>query len=260
MGYLFFDESIHTRGDFILGAWVYCESDPAPAVDAALLASGLRPGIDEFKSGDRMADQPSFQKLRESLWDALFGSPNRVGLVVIPSKARPRLGVEALVALKKFVTANGLASESLSAFMDEGLFTSVERAEREALALGLFPRVAIRVEQDSRTVPGLQLADMVAHASSTLLLARMGLVTKTVKARPMSGFSPNEDLELAYTLRAGLRFTFFHRPKPEFDPGTRPDSWVEVADYGLHLSDDVPDDLRGAVIECFGRAWHGCIR
>jgi hypothetical protein len=58
MGYFYFDESIHQRGDFILGAWVYSNDDLSPQVLHAIEVTGLIPGVDEFKSGRRMDREP----------------------------------------------------------------------------------------------------------------------------------------------------------------------------------------------------------
>ena len=39
---------------------------------------------------------------------------------------------------------------------------------------------SLHFEQDSVTVLGLQIADLVAHARATILLARLGLTEKTI--------------------------------------------------------------------------------
>lgn len=54
MSSFYFDESIHHQANFILGAFVYSDVDLDADVAEALEQSGLRPGIDEFKSGSSL--------------------------------------------------------------------------------------------------------------------------------------------------------------------------------------------------------------
>ena len=51
MGFFYFDESVHPKGKFALGAFAYSESSLEQPVADALRRSGLNPYIDEFKSG-----------------------------------------------------------------------------------------------------------------------------------------------------------------------------------------------------------------
>ena len=59
MVFFYFDESIHPRGKFSLGAFVYADSLDGE-VASALLQAGLTPRIDEFNSSvqpDRSDDE-----------------------------------------------------------------------------------------------------------------------------------------------------------------------------------------------------------
>lgn len=51
MGCFYFDESRHTKANFILGAFAYSEIALEGDVAEALRQSRLEPGVEEFKSG-----------------------------------------------------------------------------------------------------------------------------------------------------------------------------------------------------------------
>ena len=53
----YFDESIQTKAQFIVGAYVYCP-DAETAVSNAIKRVGLHAGVDEFKSSARMSEHP----------------------------------------------------------------------------------------------------------------------------------------------------------------------------------------------------------
>src|SRR5262245_22427275 len=99
----FFDESIHERGGFVLGAYVY-GPDPTVAVDTALRAAGLRPGKDEFKSSAKMSEHPEQQVLRTELRRVLWDYSCAV--VIVPATERHSLGREALLGLDRVCRAN----------------------------------------------------------------------------------------------------------------------------------------------------------
>src|SRR6266704_4456952 len=102
----YFDESIHPRGGFILGAYVF-GPDPTEGVNAALAAVDLDPDRDEFKSSTKMIQHPEQQALRRELQNILH--PHyRYAVVVVPYQERESLGTEALSGLAKICRANGL--------------------------------------------------------------------------------------------------------------------------------------------------------
>jgi hypothetical protein len=261
MGYFFFDESLHRRGGFILGAYVYCPSSPAPAVDEALSASGLTPGIDEYKSGASMLSDVGRRQLREALYDVLHGRRCRIGVMVHPFNERQSLGPEALQGLSFILKKNQLDRRRHRVWLDEGLFGRSPDALEQASKLGLDSSCELHFEQDSRKIAGLQLADLTAHALATMLLAELGLVSKLVKAGPDSGYDPDIDLELEFELWARLRYLFFQGetgPLPE-DPPESSLWWSDVASYGLHVSAACSKLLREAALARFGRNYLGCI-
>ncbi|WP_150123965.1 hypothetical protein [Methyloversatilis sp. RAC08] len=109
MGHFYFDETIQERGGFIIGAFVYSTNDVTPEVYSAIEKVGLRPGVDEFKSGTRMDRSPKQAELRSRLMEIL--SNTRVGIVVVPTTERALLGHHALLGLRKILSANGLADK-----------------------------------------------------------------------------------------------------------------------------------------------------
>ena len=256
MAFFFFDESIHPDAGFALGAFVCFEDDPTELIASCLTRAGLRPAVDEYKSGARMDRYPAQARAREELRGAVERC--KIGVVVTPAAHRADMGRQALSGLKKFVDANQLTGEH-HVFLDEGLVPN--RAAAESLADGFGLRSCVlHVEQDSVVVLGIQVADLVAHTCSTMLKAQMGLVTKQVKAGENSGYDPNDDMDLSFMLWAGLRWQFFAAPpvppeqwKDEFD-------WqVDVESRGLFVAESCGTVLREAALERFGRMYLGCI-
>jgi len=252
----YFDESIHERGGFIVGAYVY-GADPDSHITHALLKCGLRPGIDEFKSSARMAQHPQQVALREELRDVLCRN-FLIGVLVMPSAERRGLGREALLGFRKIATANRLTKKGLRAFFDQGVFSSCEEAKELAMMVGAGDICEVHAEQDSREIKGLQLADLVAHTCAIMLLETLGLVSKQVKAGPDSGYDPDLELDLGFELWAGIRYLFFNGGLPERVESNE-DMVVDVAHYGLHVAAACSQQLREAATQRFGECYLGCI-
>jgi hypothetical protein len=252
----YFDESIHDRGEFILGAYVY-GPDPDSVIAEALRTSGLQPDIHEFKSSARMSDHPEQAALRDALRAVIAGS-YRIGVLVLPTSARLDLGREALQGLDKIVRANGLESVTPQVFLDQGIFSSANQALELANRIGVSKICEVHPEQDSRHVKGIQLADLVAHTCSTMLLETLGLVTKQVKAGPNSGYDPELELDIGFELWAGIRYQFFSGGLSQ-PIETDEDMMVDVASYGLHIASSSGKDLTEAAMRRFGKCYLGCI-
>jgi hypothetical protein len=62
---IFFDESIHARGNFIVLAAVCATQKDIESAHAALIDFGFRPGFDEFKSSMKMKGDERAQGLRD---------------------------------------------------------------------------------------------------------------------------------------------------------------------------------------------------
>ena len=257
MGFFYFDESIQQRAGFISGAFVYSETGLTAAVFKAISDAGLEPRVDEFKSGARMDRRPDQVKARTGLRRILQNL--RIGLTVVPVSARRTLGTEALVALEKIILANGLVTSRHKVYFDEGISVDPD------MIAGLGARVgvpcAVFINQDSKLVGGIQVADLAAHMMGVMLLAHLGCLKKMVKAGKNSGYDPDLDINLGFELWADLRHSFFTSGQPisksEDDPlGV---STVNVADHGLHIATSCDEALRVAVVERFGTCYLGCI-
>jgi hypothetical protein len=256
MIHFYFDESIHERGGFIVGAYV-CGPDADPVVARALRACGMEPGVDEFKSSARMTGHPEQVALRSELQRLLRGY--RLGVLVVPSTARASLGEEALRGLAQIARLNSLTAAGLVAWFDEGTFVSINQALKLSAELKINEYCELRAEQDSRIVKGIQLADLVAHTCGTMLLETLGLVTKQVKAGHESGYDPEMELELGFELWAGLRYQFFHAGPVTGQEEPYEGTLMNVGLHGLHIAETCSGQLRSAAEKRFGQCYLGCI-
>ena len=119
MSYFYFDETIQERGQFIIGAFVCSVNDISAEVFSALEKVGLRPKVDEFKSGVRMDRNPEQQNLRAHLSKLLQST--KIGVVVLPLTQRSLLGNEAIFALEKLLVANQMDQGVNEVFLDQGI-------------------------------------------------------------------------------------------------------------------------------------------
>jgi hypothetical protein len=259
MGKFYFDESIHPRGKFMLGAFVYSEESLDQPVAEALLKSGLRPRVDEFKSRARM-DQSARQKQARALLLSVVHDRCRIGVVVTPPCPHDILGSEGMRGLNKILSTNTFRTTPHDVFFDEGIFSGTSAGARVADAFCASQACSFHFEQDSREVLGLQVADLTAHTCATMLLAQLGLVNKKVKAGHNSGYDPDLDMELEFELWASVRWNFFAAAPPH------PDTWksqldfqVDVASRGLHIAETCDEGVRSAALARFGSMYVGCI-
>ena len=256
MGFFYFDESIQEKGGFIVGAFAFSQTDLTPAVFRALAEAGLRPGIEEFKSGALIVAHPKQTGVREALRGLL--SRIRIGTIVLPTSERKNLGTEAIAGLTKIIHANSLVKGPHRVYIDEGIV--VEHASLTTLRESVATPCEVLVNQDSRIIGGIQLADLAAHSMGIMLLEHQGHITKMVKAGENSGYDPGLDIELGFELWASLRYAFFKAPKPI--PGAEDslgDAMFDVENYGLYVSETCNEELRKAAIERFGKCYLGCI-
>jgi hypothetical protein len=255
MGFFYFDESIHERAGFILGAYVYSAEDISPLVNDCLISLGLRPGEDEFKSSSLMIEDERQRKLRDMLKQLLKNV--KIGLVVVPSMEREDLGVEALRGLKKISDANGLTSQHQEVYFDEGIIFKNQIETIRDFDLDTF--CSLFFDKDSRKIGGLQLADLVAHTLSVMLLETLGFVKKTVKVGHNSGYDPDLDVELGFELWASIRYSFFTQDKIDLEADPIEGITLETKPYAVHTSSSCTSALCEAVQERFGTMYIGCI-
>jgi hypothetical protein len=142
MGFFYFDESIHQRGKFALGSFVYSETSLDSPVAKALLESGLVPGVNEFKSGARMDRDPRQARSRELLREVIYEQCG-IGVVVAPDAPRELLGFEASLGLTKILSTIKFRSKTHDVFFDKGISGMRLRASSRQLKSPLLARPAI---------------------------------------------------------------------------------------------------------------------
>jgi hypothetical protein len=258
VGVFYFDESMHARGQFVLGAFVYSEQPLDAEVSRSLRHVGLRPGIDEYKSGLRADRNPEQVKLRGLLRRLFVHHEVRLGLVVSPLGDPPGFAADALLCLSKLATSNQFESDRHEAYFDEGVFQPPSRADRLRQATRLADTIVLHPSNDSRIVGGIQAADLAAHTMATMLLEQLGHVSKNVKAGANSGYDPDLELELGFELWASLRYSFFKRSFPAAE-GEAPNPVLDVASCGLFVSARCDETLAEAVHSRFDKVYLGCI-
>lgn len=257
VGHFYFDETIQERGGFIIGAFVNAPNDVTPKIYSAIEQVGIRPRVNEFKSGARMDRNPKQAELRSHIMETL--RKTRIGIIVAPVEERALLGHHALLGLRKILSANGLAHKPHSVFFDEGI--ALDRDSNNDLLGEVGALCEVHQSQDSKLVGGIQLADLAAHFLGGMLLENLGLLTKMVRAGENSGYDPDLEIELGFELWASLRYQLFKAPQPY---RATPDDPVgnlvfDVDNYGLHISDNCSKPLREAALKCFGSCYLGCI-
>lgn len=258
MGYFYFDESIHTRGGFIIGAFVYSQEDLTDDVFRALREVGLVPTQDEFKSHRIMNKDSRCQALRDRLKALL--QRTKVGLVVLPIDSRGYLVSEALIGLEKILLANFTGSQKHCVYFDEGI--RFERCESIERSLDKRHNCTVFVEQDSRVIGGLQLADLAAHCLSIMLLEALGVISKTVKTEDYSGYDPDLDITIGFELWATLRYCFFKGQGPtieELEANPVDSLMFDTGSYALYVSQYCSAELRTASEARFSKVYLGCI-
>lgn len=256
MGFLYFDESIRTNGGFIIGALVVSGTDLSPSIRERWRALGLNPDTDEYKSSSIKRTDPISRLQRAFLIEQIQRC--RVGLTICAADKRRVLGDHGVSLVKQLWDRGHLRGGPHRLFLDQNIHVpSVRRAELSALG------VEVNVEQDSRAIAGIQLADHVAHALGGMLLERMGIVRKLVRAGENSGYGPDEKLELGFELWAGLRYALIgeneHIPGLSPPPEDPANPYFRVDGHGLHVPPDCNEELARHGRECFGINYLGCI-
>lgn len=241
---IFIDESIHDRGNFIVIAAVCSANSLHEPVGDALLECGFDPARDEYKSSMKMAGNPAAQRLRDRLQSILGWC--KIAVAICPVSERAALVEHAGKLL------SGLDSKALElpaiAYFDGGM-------KRAPLTLPEGVRAIYGC--DSKRVAGIQVADCAAYLVSMMLLAELGIVTKTV---PASIVYPDDEgeIDLAWTLWASVRYApSSGNPIEGYDE----EGWCEpiMHPFGLLVSDGCSDAVKNAVKKRLSSVWAGCI-
>ena len=254
MGQFFVDDSVHQRAGLILCGVVYCARGINGRVRQALRSVRLVPGVDEFKSGGRMQDNPALARLRTGLL-SIVHRHCKVGVIIAPCSDRAQLGAIVLDGLAWMIRENSLVGKPGSIYLDQGMFATSRAAAEVSAQHPELGAHAVFAEQDSRAVMGIQLADVAAHTCATMLLEQLGYISKTVKAGDNSGYDPEWDLKLGFELWAKLRYAFFCRRNPARSAGDP----LYDASPGLYVSPSSPPALADAAGDRFGSVYLGCI-
>lgn len=242
--YIFIDESIHERGDFIVIVAVCSADDVQETVEQALRECGFDPAKDEFKSSMVMAGNPAAQRLREEMRYIL--SRCKIAVAVCPVAERAHLVT--LVGRLLSSVENEKIDAPAVAYFDQGM---------KQAKIDLPPSISAVLGCDSRKIAGIQIADCAAHTVSMMLLAELGILKKTV---PASTVYPQDqgEIELAWTLWASVRYALSGgEPVGGYDE----DGWCEpmMHPFGLLVSEGCSDAVKTAVEQRLSSVWVGCI-
>jgi hypothetical protein len=256
MAFLYLDDSKHHGFGFSLTAFVACDFDPTEALSTMFEAYGYNSSTFEFKSSAKMKGDDKLQRLRSSL--KLFVARNCKIAVCVVGDDR-RLGPASLELLNAALKHPKLSEDKHEVFFDEGLFSSVESAQKLLQGSYAANRCHCHFEQDSRKVRGIQLADIVAHTCATMLLDSMGHLTKTIKLdAPGDSIYDGLEVELGFEMWADIRSSFLCQnkpnPKDDFDIAT-----VDIFPWGLFIDNSADNKTTAGAMDRFAEMYLGCI-
>jgi len=206
-----------------------------------------------------MDDNPEQKELRKRLRSFIHGSKISV-VVSAPNELDFKTSI--YKAILQLIKENRTEINfPICISLDQGIFKNLNDEVLILLQndLNKYP-VFLFEEQDSKIIRGIQVADLVASKCSTMLKEALGLVDKTVKAGPKSGYDPDMEINIGFELWADIRYNFFSDPPPD------PDVWDSmlnckafVGKKGLYISENCSDKIKIAATERFGEMYLGCI-
>lgn len=254
MAYFYLDDTKHHAWGFSLAAFAICETDPQVELTTLLVKNGFEPSHYEFKSSTRMKGNPKLQSLRDDL-RRFIRSESKVAVCIV--KGDKNIGPASLRLLKEALTHRRFKGQRHDVFFDEGLFPSRLAAEKNANEIVGLEKCTFHFEQDSKSIAGIQVADLVAHTCGIMLLDALGHIDKKVRIKN-SGYPEDDEIDLGFELWASLRYEFLSENKTdfkdEFDMAV-----VVVQPYGLFIHDSVTDTVAEAARKRFGEMYLGCI-
>jgi hypothetical protein len=253
------DESIHDSLGFIVTAFLFSEVDLDEPVSRALLAVGLTPGLDEYKSGQRMAGNPQMRAAREALLSVACGT--RMALLVSAAKERESLRRSVLSALLRCITVNEIRADRLLVFFDQGLVRPGDAALSVGAAFMARPGCELHFQQDSRSILGLQAADLVAHAMAQVLREEMGKLHKQLPLGGNEGYEEGTKTSLGWILRVEFRRSFLYSPAAdvEADNGLDQALHPDLLGWGVLLDPALSAEVGAAASRVFSKVWLGCL-
>ncbi|MGJ8715772.1 MAG: DUF3800 domain-containing protein [Maribacter stanieri] len=253
---IYIDDSAHERGGFIISGIITTKKDVETKISDALIENGFDKKTDEFKSRLCSPDNPKMIKVRKQLSN-LINQDCKIGLTILPITHREKIGIETLKGVKKIIENNNFG-ENIEINIDEGYFKNLQEGQKLCAELGL-SIYELNLEVDSSKKKGIQLADLIAHTCSTMLLEELGLITKKIKAGKGSGYDPDLDIELGFELWANIRYNFLGEIDMErFENGDGlPHNLTEP--YGLYISEYCDKKLTKKTRNRFSEIYLGCI-
>jgi hypothetical protein len=243
MNHIYVDESIHTRGEFIVIAAVWAGADIASHINEALIECGFQPGRDEFKSSMRMADNEAARHLRERLRFLIFRHC-KTAVAVCSLTEREHI-IELTARLIEHLPAD-VVDQPTTIHFDEGM---------KKVTPSLPWAWKAEMNCNSRAVVGIQLADCAAHTISIMLLSELGIVNKTVST---DSAYPEAEVSMAWELWTAIRYSLSSgKPIGGYDE----DGWCDpdMEPFGLLISEDCSKTVRNAAEKRLGSVWVGCI-
>lgn len=254
MAFLFYDDSKHHGWGFSLGAFVICENNPEQELLRMFENNGFDPKIFEFKSSSPMKNDPKLQALRDELRSFIQWNCK---VAICVSDGDKNLGPSGLELLKRVLLHPTLRDQTHHVFLDEGLFSSSKAAMTFSASIGGHEGCKFFFEQDSKSVFGIQLADLVAHTCGTMLIGALGRKMKLVKVED-SGYDDDIEIDLGFELWAGLRYAFLSAqktdPKDKFEQAC-----VDVSAHGLFIDESTRSEVTIAATNRFAEMYLGCV-
>lgn len=233
-----------------------CDSDRSEYISSVFQKFGYDPETFEYKSSSKMANDESLRALRSAL-KSFIGRHCKIAVCVVDGDKR--LGPAALELLTATLSHSHLRGQSHEVFFDEGLFQSSKSASQLVEGEPRFRLCKFRFEQDSRKHLGIQLADIVAHTCSTMLLETLGHITKKVVLNaPGDSVYDGLEAELGFEMWAGIRYAFLsnNKPNPKDDLDL---ASVDVYPWGLFIDESVDERIYSSAMKRFGENYLGCI-
>ncbi len=243
---IFIDESIRDSLGYMCVGFVYCKESPDEVINDAIARAGLKPGVDEYKSGYRMANSGSRHELRDSMYQ-IVRERCKLGLYIAPVSERPVLRSSVVDIVEKIIRCNELALPH-RVFVDEGILGHGEPNDG----------IEVKFDCDSRRIPGIQLADFAAYHCSYLLKCNLAAKSKKILIdevpHPLSG----EEVDLDWMIRADFRRHFFVEQR-NVEEIARDDWFFKLAGYGAFFSPELSPQVMSAAEETFESMYFGCI-
>jgi hypothetical protein len=271
----YIDESVHHKHGFVVSALVFTTGRTDRAVARVLADAGMKPGVDEFKSGARMTGNPTMQHAREGML-SLANSTTKIGVFIGPYE-RSTLGKHSLQALQSIIVRNAIPPSKLAVYFDEDIFTSPREARRLHSLFHFLKAARIHPKEDSCKRLGIQIADVVAASFGQIVKeALTGLAKDIDIGGPNTGYAPGTMAPLGWSLLMALRRAMLTRPMvyrgekysaaadpvvldPVHDDPVTYGQHPILLGWGIQIAPESSDGLRRAVEQSLGRIWLGCI-